>query len=137
MEPSGLPSMGSHRVDTSEQLHFQFSLSCIEERNGNPLQCSCLKNNRDRGAWWAAIYGVTQSWTPLKRLSNSSSRHSVQFSSVTQSCPTLCDPMDCSMPGFPVHPHLQELAQTHVHRVDDVIQHLPSIILCRPLLLLP
>ena len=46
----------------------------------------------------------------------------VQFSSVTQSCPTLCDPMDCSMPGFPVHHHLPEPAQTHVHRVSDAIQ---------------
>ena len=44
-----------------------------EEGNGNPLQCSCLENPRDGGAWWAAIYGVAQSWTPLKRLSSSSS----------------------------------------------------------------
>ena len=56
-----------------------------------------------------------------------------QFSSVTQSCPTLCDPMDCSMPGFPGHHQLPELAQTHVHRVSDAIQ--PSH-LCRPLFLL-
>ena len=48
--------------DTTEQPHFHFSLSCIGEGNGNPLQCSCLENPRDRGAWWAAIYGVTQSW---------------------------------------------------------------------------
>ena len=47
---------------------------------------------------------------------------SVHFSSVAQSCPTLCDPMDCSMPGFPVHHQLQELAQTHIHRVGDAIQ---------------
>ena len=46
----------------------------------------------------------------------------VQFSSVTQSCPTLHDPMDCSMPGFPVHHHLPELPQTHGHRVSDAIQ---------------
>ena len=55
-----------HRVaelDTIERLHFHFSLSCIGEGNGNPLQCSCLENPRDRGAWWAAIYGVTQSRT--------------------------------------------------------------------------
>ena len=50
-------------VDTTERLHFHFSLSCIGEGNGNPLQCSCLKNPRDGGAWWAAIYGVTQSRT--------------------------------------------------------------------------
>ena len=55
----------------TERLHFHFSLSCIGEGNGNPLQCSCLKNPRDGGAWWAAIYGVSQSWTLLKRLSSS------------------------------------------------------------------
>ena len=59
--------------DTTERLHFHFSLSCIGEGNGNPLQCSCLENPRDGGAWWSAIYGVTQSRTRLKRLSSSSS----------------------------------------------------------------
>ena len=59
--------------DTTERLHFHFSLSCIGEGNGNPLQCSCLENPRDRGAWWAAVYGVAQSWTWLRRLSSSSS----------------------------------------------------------------
>ena len=59
-------------MDTPERLHFHFSLSCIGEGNGNPLQCSCLEN--PRGAWWAAIYGVAQSQTRLKRLSSSSSR---------------------------------------------------------------
>ena len=57
--------------DTTEWLHFHFSLSCIEEGNGNPLQCSWLENSRDGGAWWAAIYGVTQSQTWLKWLSSS------------------------------------------------------------------
>ena len=57
----------------TEQLHFHFSLSCIGEGNGNPLQCSCLDNPRDGGAWWAAVYGVAQSRTRLKRLSSSSS----------------------------------------------------------------
>ena len=61
-------------LDTTEQLHFIFSLSCIGEGNGNPLQCSCLENPRDGGAWWAAVYGVAQSRTRLKRLSSSSSR---------------------------------------------------------------
>ena len=59
---------------------------------------------------------------------------SVQFSSVIQSCPTLCDPVNCSTPGLPVHHQLPEFTQTHVHRVGDAIQHL---ILGRPLLLLP
>ena len=57
----------------TERLHFHFSLSCIGEGNGNPLQCSCLETPRDGGAWWAAVYGVPQSRTRLKRLSSSSS----------------------------------------------------------------
>ena len=60
-------------LDKNEGLHFHFSLSCIEEGNGNPLQCSCLENPRDGEAWWAAIDGVAWSWTRLKRLSSSSS----------------------------------------------------------------
>ena len=56
--------------DTTEWLHFHFSLSCIGEGNGNPLQCSCLENPRDWGAWWAAVYGVTQNRTRLKWLSS-------------------------------------------------------------------
>ena len=59
--------------DTTERLHFHFSLSCIGEGNGNPLQCSCLENPRDGGAWWAAIPGVAQSRTRLKWCSSSSS----------------------------------------------------------------
>ena len=73
-EPGRLQSMGSLESDTTERLHFHFSLSCIGEGNGNPLQCSCLENPRDGGAWWAAVYGVAQSRTRLKRLSSSSSR---------------------------------------------------------------
>ena len=64
---------GREESDTTERLYFQFSLSCIGEGNGNPLQCSCLENPRYRGAGWAAVYGVTQSRTRLKRLSRSSS----------------------------------------------------------------
>ena len=62
--------------ETTEQLHFHFLLSCIGEGNGNPLQYSSLENPRDGGAWWAAIYGVAQSRTRLKRLSSSSSSSS-------------------------------------------------------------
>ena len=69
----GCSPRGRWGSDTTEQLHFLFSLSCNGEGNGNPLQCSCLENPRDGGAWWAAVYGVTQSWTRLKRLSSSSS----------------------------------------------------------------
>ena len=92
----------------TERLHFHFSLSCIGEGNGNPLQCSCLENPRDGGAWWAAVHGVAQSWTRLKRLSSSSSSkepiyiHDV-LSLVTQLCLTLWDPMDGSLPGSSVH----------------------------------
>ena len=64
-EPGGLQSMGS-LGDTTERLHFHFSLSCIGEGNGNLIQCSCLENPRDSGAWWAAVYGVAQSQTRLK-----------------------------------------------------------------------
>ena len=53
---------GRSESDTTEQLHFHFSLSCTGAGNGNPLQCSCLENPKDGGAWWAAVYGVAQSW---------------------------------------------------------------------------
>ena len=78
---------GREELDTSERLHFHFSLSCIGEGNGNPLQCSCLENPRDGGAWWAAICGVAQSRTWLMQLSSSSSSN----------------PVDCSLPGSSVH----------------------------------
>ena len=80
----GCSPWGRWGSDTTERLHFHFSLSCIGEGNGNPLQCSCLENPRDGGAWWAAVYGVAQSWTRLKWLSSSSSggkKHSLIFSS--------------------------------------------------------
>ena len=69
----GCSSWDLEESDTTERLHFHFSLSCIGERNGNPLQCSCLENPRDGGAWWAAVSGVAQSRTQLKRLSRRSS----------------------------------------------------------------
>ena len=62
-EPGRLQSMGSPESDMTERLPFHFSLSCIGEGNGNPLQCSCLKNPRDGGAWRAAVSGVAQSRT--------------------------------------------------------------------------
>ena len=61
-------------LDTSERLHFHFSLSCIGEGSGNPLQCSCLENPRDGGAWWAAVYGVAQSQALLKQLAAAAAR---------------------------------------------------------------
>ena len=68
----GCSPWGCEESDTTERLHFYFSLSCIGERNGTPLQRSCLENPKDGGAWWAAIYGVAQSRTRLMRLSSSS-----------------------------------------------------------------
>ena len=70
----GCSPWGLWGSDTTERLHFHFSLSCIGEGNGNPLQCSCLENPRDGGAWWAAIYGAAQSQTQLKQLSSSNSK---------------------------------------------------------------
>ena len=70
-DPVGCHPWGHEESDTAERLHFHYSLSCTGEGNGNPLQCSCLENPRDREAWWAAIYGVTQSQTRLERLSSS------------------------------------------------------------------
>ena len=72
----GCSPWGRKESDTTERLHFHFSLSCIGEENGNPLQCSCLENPMDRRSWWAAAYGVAQSRTRLKRLSSSSSSSS-------------------------------------------------------------
>ena len=68
----GCSPWGREESDTTERLHFHFSLSCIGKGNGNPLQCSCLENPRDSGAWWAAVYGVAQSRTRLRRLDSSS-----------------------------------------------------------------
>ena len=215
----GCSPWGCEELDTTEQLHFHFSLSFNREGNGNPLQCSCLENPRDGGTWWAAVYAFAQSWTRLKRLSSSSreplaegkrgewkswletqhsktkimvcgpitswqiegekveavidfiflgskitadgdcshgiKRHlllggkavtnldsvlksrditlatkvhivkamvfpvsSVQSLSHVQ----LCNPMDCSTLGLPVHQQLPEFTQTHVHRVSDATQ---------------
>ena len=69
----GCSPWGRQELDTTERLHFHFSLSCIGEGSGNPLQCSCLEDPRDGGAWWAAVCGVAQSQTRMKWLSSSSS----------------------------------------------------------------
>ena len=78
----GCSPWGRKELDTTERLHFHSPLSCIGEGNGNPLQCSCLENPRDGGAWWAAVHGVAQSRTRLKRLSSSSSKHTI-YDSIT------------------------------------------------------
>ena len=87
----GCSPWGREESEMTERLHFHVSLSCFGEGNGNPLQCSCLENPRDRGAWWAAVYGVTQSRTRLKRLSSSSSSSS-SMPPVIQSTSSSCHP---------------------------------------------
>ena len=87
----GCNPWGRKESDTTEQLHFHFSLSCIGEGNGNPLQCSCLDNPRDGGAWWTAIYGVAQSRIRLKRPSSSSSSSSRKSIKVFNMEETLSD----------------------------------------------
>ena len=94
----GCSPWGSEELDTTEWLHFHFSLSCIGGGNGNPLKCSCLENPREGGAWWAAVYGVTKSWTRLKWLSSSSISYPVlhvfyflskEFSNISFKCYTV------------------------------------------------
>ena len=72
----GCSPWGHQESGSTGQLHLHFSVSCIGEGNGSPLQCSCLENPRDRGAWWEAVYGVAQSRRRLKWLSSSSSSSS-------------------------------------------------------------
>jgi len=102
----GCGSWGRWGSGTTERLHFHFSLSCTGEGNGNPLQCSCLENPRDGGAWWAAVYGVAQSWTRLKWLS-SSSIHRVK------------KPMDSCILEFIylLYPSFQTLGSYHLYSV--------------------
>ena len=78
----GCRPWGHEESDTAERLPFHFSFSCIGEGNGNPLHSSCLESPRDGGAWRAAVYGVTQSQTRLKRLSSSSSSSTILLSKI-------------------------------------------------------
>ena len=100
--------------DFTFTFHFHFSLSCTGEGNGNPLQCSCLENPRDGGAWWAAVYGVAQSRTQLKRLSNATWeawKSSLWGKLGPQVCRApACGPLPCSSTKnlpvfFPEHLH--------------------------------
>ena len=81
----GYSPWGREESDTTERLHFHFSLSCIGEGNGNPLQCSCLENLRDGGAWWAAVYGAAQSWTRLSDFTFTFHFHALEKETATQS----------------------------------------------------
>ena len=81
----GCSPWGRWELDATERLHFHFSLSCIGEGNGNPLQCSCLENPRDRGAWWAAVYGVTEGRTPLSDFTFTFHFHALEKEMATHS----------------------------------------------------
>ena len=105
----GCSPWGREESDRTEWLHFHFSLSCIGEGNGNSLQCSCLEDPRDGGAWWASIYGVAQSWTQLKRLSGSSSMEASYWNNQSRI-------EECQSPEWPKQRHilikLQDLKKT-------------------------
>ena len=81
----GCSPWGHQESDVTERLHFHFSLSCIVEGNGNPLQCSCLENPRDGGAWWATVYGVAQSQTRLSHFIFTSHFHALEKEMATHS----------------------------------------------------
>ena len=118
----------------TEWLHFHFSLSCIGERSGNPFRCSCLENPRDGGAWWAAVYGIAQSWTPLKWLSSSSNR--VQLSSVQ----SLSRVRLFATPWISAYQASLSITNSRsLPRLMSIESVMPSnhLILCRHLLLLP
>ena len=93
----GCSPWGCQESDTTERLHFDFSLSCIGERNGNPLQCSCLENSRDGGVWWAAVSGVTQSRTRLKWLSSIHMGWASLVAQMAQNPPAMQETWVCSL----------------------------------------
>ena len=132
-EPGRLQSMGRWESDMTERLHFHFSHSYIGEGNGNPLQCSCLENPRDGGAWCAAIYGVAQSRTWLTWLSSSSS--SIQGIFLTHgSNPHLpCVPhwqagsWQLGPPGRPIFRYHRGTSSTSFSSVLNKLQILASI----------
>ena len=113
--------------DTRDKGSVPGSRRSPGRRNGNPLQYSCPKNPMDRGAWRDTVHRVAKSQTRLQWLStHTTMEHDTNFANtVVQSIGHLqlfCNPVYCSMPGFSVHHQLLDLAQTHVHRVNDAIQ---------------
>ena len=81
----GCSPWGREESDTTERLHFHFSLSCIGEGNGNPLQCSCLESPRDGGAWWAAVHVVAEGWTQLSDVTFPFHFHALEKEMATRS----------------------------------------------------
>ena len=118
-EPGGLQSMGSLRV--GHNWATSLSLLCIGEGNGNPLQCSCLENPRDRGTWWAAVYGVTQSQTRLKRLSSSSSEDLEAPEFLNSSCLSLVRPLW----------HWETFVPRHLNPGSQALSHHSYMCSCR------
>ena len=95
----GCSPWGCKESDRTERLHFHFSLSRIGEGNGNPLQCSCLENPKDGGAWWAAVYGVAQSRTRLKQLSSSTSSRAFLLAQTLKNLPAMWETQVRSLGG--------------------------------------
>ena len=122
----GCSPWGCKESDMTERLDFHFSLSCVGEGNGNPLQCSCLENPRDGGACWAAIYGVAQSRTRLKWLSSSRAGGVAWLSHSLQTL------IDFSLQHFPLYPKLDclFLYMKHTHKEPVVMEEavLPIVI---------
>ena len=127
-------------MDTTERLHVHFSLSCIGKGNGNPLQCSCLEDPRDGGAWWAAVYGVAQSRTRLKQLSRRSLKASCCHCRSVQkvlslknlqpwdSCDTLLTLLvrksqgqKPQKPGYHTQPQSPVVCESHVFSIDNAL----------------
>ena len=132
-EPGGLPSMGSHRVGhdwsnlaaaavASDYRPPGFSVHEISQARTLEWVAFPSRGNLS-GPWIKLSFPALQiDSLPVSYQGSPCLPHSVQYSSVTQSCPTLWDPMNCSTPGLPVHHQLLEFTQTHVHRVGDTIQ---------------
>ena len=132
-EPGRLQSMGCEELDRTERLHFHFSLSCMGKGNGNPLQCSCLENPRNDGAWWAAVQGVAQSRTGLKQLSSSKhsigGRHATFPSVLAWRTPWTEEPGGLQSKGLQrVRHDSSDLACTHKHSIVIIIYKLTLLI---------
>ena len=105
----GCSPWGCYELDVTEQLHFHFSLSHNGEGNGNPLQCSCLENPRDRGAWWAAVYGVAHDWCNLAAAAANSEWVRLIVGHLPTSRKFPCSDVNCktcTIPNPEVHPFL-------------------------------